>query len=142
MTTITALPTPPSRDDPANFKTRADAFLTALPTFATQTNAVASEVNANALSADADAATATTKAAEALASAAAAAASTGVSIWVSGTTYAIGDQRFSPVNFVTYRRKTAGAGTTDPSIDTANWVAVIPPAVGSILYTAAVAGIF
>lgn len=46
MTTITSLPTPPSRQDTTNFNDRADAFLGALPTFATETNAVASEVNA------------------------------------------------------------------------------------------------
>lgn len=45
MTTITALPTPPTRQDPINFADRADAFLGALPTFATETNAVASEIN-------------------------------------------------------------------------------------------------
>jgi len=45
MTTITALPTPPTRQDPSNFADRADEFLSALPTFATETNAVASEVN-------------------------------------------------------------------------------------------------
>jgi len=45
MTTITALPTPPTRQDPINFADRADAFLAALPTFATETNTVASEVN-------------------------------------------------------------------------------------------------
>lgn len=44
---ITALPTPPSRNDPSNFATRADAFLGALPTFATEANALASEVNAD-----------------------------------------------------------------------------------------------
>lgn len=42
---ITALPTPPSRDDPANFSTRADAFLGALPTFATEANALQTDVN-------------------------------------------------------------------------------------------------
>ncbi len=46
MTTISALPAVPNRADPANFATRADALLTALPTFVTQTNTVASEVNA------------------------------------------------------------------------------------------------
>ena len=45
MTTITALPTPPTRDDPINFADRADTFLAALPTFATETNTVASEIN-------------------------------------------------------------------------------------------------
>ncbi len=43
--TIDALPTPPTRSDPTNFSTRADAFMTALPTFATQANATASDVN-------------------------------------------------------------------------------------------------
>lgn len=78
MTTITALPTPPSRDDPANFSARADAFFSALPDFVTESNALASELNASAAAADSDAATATTKAAEAAASAAAASASAGV----------------------------------------------------------------
>ena len=42
-------------------------------------------------------------------------------VWVSGTTYAAGNVRYSPVDFYVYRRKTAGAGTTDPSLDTTNW---------------------
>lgn len=41
--------------------------------------------------------------------------------WISGTTYAIGDVTWSPADFQAYRRKTAGAGTTDPSADTTNW---------------------
>lgn len=45
---ITALPTPPSRNDPTNFATRADAFLGALPNFATEANALASTVNSDA----------------------------------------------------------------------------------------------
>lgn len=59
MTTITALPTAPSRADPANFRTRADAFMAALPTFATETNTVAGEVNTNATNAATSASTAT-----------------------------------------------------------------------------------
>ena len=42
---ITPLPDPPARTDPANFATKADAFLGALPTFATEANALATEVN-------------------------------------------------------------------------------------------------
>lgn len=42
-------------------------------------------------------------------------------VWVTGTTYAVGDLRYSPVDFQTYRRKTAGAGAIDPSLDTTNW---------------------
>lgn len=41
--------------------------------------------------------------------------------WISGTTYAIGDVTWSPADFQAYRRKTAGAGTTDPSADVTNW---------------------
>jgi hypothetical protein len=49
--TITALPTPPSRQDPTNFAVRADAFLGALPAFGTQANALASTINTNATAA-------------------------------------------------------------------------------------------
>ena len=58
MTTITALPDAPSRADPANFSTKADAFVAALPTFGTQCNAVASEVNGYATNASISAAVA------------------------------------------------------------------------------------
>lgn len=55
---ITALPTPPSRTDAANFNVRAEAFLGALPTFVTQANALATETNGYAADAAASAATA------------------------------------------------------------------------------------
>lgn len=60
--TITALPTPPSRSDPANFAARGDALLGALPTFVTEANALASAVNADKVSADGSAANATAQA--------------------------------------------------------------------------------
>lgn len=108
MTTITSLPTPPSRQDTTNFNDRADAFLGALPTFATETNAVASEVNAAS--------------ANAVASSNAAIAATNITKWVSGTTYAQGAVVWSPINGLGYRRITAsGSGTTDPSLDTTNY---------------------
>lgn len=44
---ITALPSPPSTNDTANFATKADALLAALPTFVTETNAVAVAMNLN-----------------------------------------------------------------------------------------------
>lgn len=111
---ITPLPTPPSRDDPTNFATRADAFLGALPDFATEANALAVSVNADAVSADADATAAA-------ASAAAATAAANVTKWVSGTTYTEGAVVWSPTNYLTYRRKSTGGGTTDPSSDSTNW---------------------
>jgi len=42
---ISALPTPPSRNDASTFSSRADSFLGALPTFATEANALAVETN-------------------------------------------------------------------------------------------------
>lgn len=111
---ITPLPTPPSRNDPTNFSARGDAFLGALPDFATEANALAVDVNADAV-----AAAAAEVAATAAASAATAAAN--VTKWVSGTTYAEGVVVWSPITYLSYRRKTAGAGTTDPSADSTNW---------------------
>ncbi len=52
---ITALPTPPSRSDPANFATRGDAFMSALPTFGTEANALQADVNAKQIAAAASA---------------------------------------------------------------------------------------
>lgn len=46
--TITTLPTPPTRSDPTNFASRADAFLAALPTFGDEANALAAAMNLNA----------------------------------------------------------------------------------------------
>ena len=127
-TPIAALPTPPSRDDSANFATRGDAFLGALPTFRTETNAVATNVYNNAVEADADAVAAAASALAAAnsasaanASAQAAAIATNISGWVSGTSYTVGQAVYSPITFLTYRRITNGAGTTDPSADATNW---------------------
>jgi hypothetical protein len=44
-----------------------------------------------------------------------------VTKWVSGTTYTEGSVVWSPVSYLSYRRKTTGGGTTDPSLDGTNW---------------------
>lgn len=126
--TITALPTPPSRANPTTFSSDADAFLGALPDFATEANALADDVSAKQTTASSAATTATTqagiataKAAEAEASANTAANTAGASAWVSGNTYSTGDCVYSALDFQTYRRKTNGSGTTDPSLDSTNW---------------------
>ena len=111
---ITPLPTPPSRDDPTNFATRADAFLGALPTFATEANAQAVTVNSDAVSSAASAVTASSAAAGATAAA-------NVTKWISGTTYTEGVVVWSPITYLSYRRKITGGGTTDPSSDSTNW---------------------
>lgn len=53
--TITALPTPPQTTDPANFDSRADAWVSALQTWTTQANALTSNVNERASQASASA---------------------------------------------------------------------------------------
>lgn len=111
---INSLPTPPTRSDPVNFNSRADAFLAALPAFAAEANVLQSDVNAKQIAA-------ATSATNALASENAAAANSSATIWVSDTTYDIGNVRFSPTTYLSYRRKTAGDGTTDPSADNTNW---------------------
>lgn len=132
--TIAALPTPPGpTDDVATFNARAFALLGALPTFVTETNAAAVDVDAAAAAAAASEAAAELAevAAEAardtaIANANAAAASAGASAWVSGTTYALGDRVWSPINQRLYSRSVAGGGTTDPSADAANWTPIWP----------------
>jgi hypothetical protein len=64
---------------------------------------------------------ASSSATQAAASAAQAALSANVSLWVSGTTYAVGDNVFSPIDFQTYRSKSAFTSSTDPSADSTNW---------------------
>lgn len=107
-------------------KTELDALMAAM------------DVDAAAAAAAAIAALAsqTAAAASAVAAAASAASASAVAAaWVSGTTYAIGNVVYSPINFGTYRRTTAGAGTTDPSLDTTNWrAAIFVNTAGSTLY--------
>ena len=111
---VTALPTPPSRSDPVNFPTRADNFLGALPTFALELNEVQSAVSNSESSASLSASLAN-------AAANAAVLASGAVAWVSGTSYTIGQQVWSPTTFQNFRRRTNGAGTTDPSSDATNW---------------------
>lgn len=109
--TIPTLPPYPSRGSaPDTFSLQADAFVAAMPAWGVAVQAVGDQ-------AATDAATASDAASLAVGAAAGVAAS----VWVSGTTYAIGDARYSPADLQTYRRRTPGAGTIDPSLDTTNW---------------------
>ena len=78
----------------------------------TDWNAASAAADSSEAGAAASAAAALASELAAGASASAAAAGAGAAIWVSGTTYAIGDVRWSPVTRYVYRRITAGAGTT------------------------------
>lgn len=125
--TITALPTPPSRQDPDTFADRSDAFLGALPTFQSELNTLGTYVETEAAQVATDASTASTAATNAAASATAAAnsaASAGAVLWVSGTSYSIGYVVYSPIDFQNYRAITNHTNTVDPSEDTTNWVAL------------------
>ena len=97
--------------------------------FIAQGSATAAQVSKNAAlvsegAAAGSANAATTKAAEAAASAQSANGAAGAAKWVSGTTYAEGDVRWSPISYLSYRRKVAGAGTTDPASDPTNWAQI------------------
>ena len=106
------------------------ASASAASALASKTAAAGSEVNAatsatnsavSAASASGFANAASTSANAAAASANAIGVTANVAAWVSGTSYPAGTVVYSPSTFVTYRRKTTGAGTTDPSLDTTNW---------------------
>jgi hypothetical protein len=119
---ITPLPAAPeTTDTPQQFNSKAFAFVQALDGFVTEANAQATTINSNATNSTTSANTATTKASEASASANAAAVTADVTLWVSGTTYSIGDNVFSPITLETYRSKSAFTSTTDPSADDTNW---------------------
>jgi hypothetical protein len=137
---ITALP---SLDRTSStFRTDTDTFFgTQLPVFSTQAEAARVEINANQVLVANN--TATAVAAQVSSSSNAVTAVTAASAiqWASGTTYAVGDCRWSPTDMRVYRRKTAGAGTTDPNADPTNWGLVNPEPpvviVSTTSYTAA-----
>ena len=120
-TAISALPTPPSTSSPSDFDAKADAFLGALPGLQAQINAISTVNYGNATDAYNSANTAAAQAAAASTASTNAISAVGAPAWVSGTTYAIGAAVWSPTNYNIYRRLTAGAGSTDPSLDPTNW---------------------
>lgn len=127
--TITALPTPPSRQDPSTFEEKADAFLGALPQFGEEANDLAAGLNniesnsaASAAAAKASEDKAKLSELNSLANAQNAAASNNAPKWVSGTTYTAGQIAWSPLNGRIYKRLNTGAGTIDPLNDAVNWV--------------------
>jgi len=128
---ISNLPSPPSRQDPANFADEADAFLGALPTFQTEVNASGTYIDGKAAEVDVDAAAAATSASNAATSATnasaaqtAAEAAANATLWVSGTAYVTGNVVYSPSTFFTYRSKVNQTSTTDPASDPTNWTLI------------------
>lgn len=147
--TIVIVPPYPQRNSP-NFAAEADSWNSQLPTWTDQVNATAVDVTSKASTATTQAEIATTQAGlattqvslattqanNAAISAEAASITANVSKWTSGTTYTEGQNVWSPITYYTYRRKTNGAGTTDPSLDTTNWGAIYIPSPMVLISTA------
>lgn len=120
-------PTLPTRENPANFPARADAFLAWVASFYTFVVSALANVFNNAteafnaaVAAAASAASAFASAAAAASSATAAASSAGAALWSSGT-YAGGAAARSPTTLRVYINRTTGSRTTDPALDPDNW---------------------
>lgn len=121
---LTDIPPFPALSDRAagTYNSKAFNFATHMAdNFNGEMTAVAENVRNNALETESKAAAATSAAQLATAAATDAIALVGVNVWVSGTTYAKNVAVISQVNFQTYRRRVAGAGTTDPANDPTNW---------------------
>lgn len=131
--TMTGAPISPDRSDRATFSGRATAYADFQKnTFIPEVQAAidnaftnATSAHESAVAADASEAAALVSQIASAANASNAAASAGASAWVSGTTYAIGNKRWSLINGRVYVRRTVGAGTTDPANDPTNWYDVI-----------------
>ncbi len=100
---IALLPPAPSPTRPETFEDEGDALLSALPPFVVELNAAIEVINAGSAQAEA------------------ALAAVNCPVWISGTAYSAGQCVYSPITHYSYRRKIAGAGTTDPSSDAPNW---------------------
>jgi hypothetical protein len=104
--------------------------------------AIATNLYNNAVDAFNNATAAAASAIIAAAASTAAINAAGAVQWVSATTYTLGFVVWSPINFQTYRRAVAGAGTTDPSADPVNWTPLGASSPGGTLYLAANFGAF
>jgi hypothetical protein len=119
---VDVLPEAPSSQNPIPFAGIMDTFLAALGPFRAGMIAQAANCYSNAMDGYNNAQLALSSAISAAASAAAASATAGVTKWISGSSYIEGDDvTWSPINYLSYRRKTTGAGTLDPSADATNW---------------------
>ena len=103
-----------------------------------ETNAETAETNAETAETAAVAAKdlAAQQATLAEAAAAAADATANAELWVSAGSYTAGQNRYSPINYLTYRAITTHSGvSTDPSLDATNWVAVFGASLSSNTFT-------
>ena len=125
-TTLTDPGLSPDRSDRATFTARAiarDEFIknTSTP----ELRLALANVYGNAVEAAASAITAATQAAAAIAAASSASSTSNITAWSAATAYTVGQSVYSPVNFLSYRRRVAGTTSTDPSLDPANWALLL-----------------
>ena len=121
---MTDIPAFPALSDRAagTYNSKAFAFASHMADkFNDEVGAVAWSARKNALEAESRASAATSAAQQAVSAAADAVALVDANPWISGTTYAKNIAVISQLNFQTYRRRVAGAGTTDPRDDSTNW---------------------
>lgn len=112
---ISPLPTPPSREDPTNFATRADAFLGALPTFQSEANALQTDVNSKQTTASTAATTATTQAGIATTQAGIATTQAGISTTQAGI--ATSSASSASASWDLFDDRMLGAKASDPTVD-------------------------
>lgn len=123
--TIRTLSLIPLRSQPSTFSANMEDLLSNLPGWTSEVNALGEDVTAKQITASDAATTALT-----------AIAGVNATKWVSGTTYALDASVWSPLNYQPYRRKVAGAGTTDPSNDATNWAPLSVPSQPRMYYSA------
>ena len=126
--TFSDVPPAPARQSGGDYAARADAFFAWMAVFAAELAAAITWIKAqvdsvtSAVTATAESASAASGSAERAEASATAAASI-AEAWISGGDYAAGETAYSEITLQTYRAKTDHTGlTTDPSLDTANWV--------------------
>ena len=112
---ISPLPTPPSREDPSNFATRADAFLGALPTFQSEANALQTDVNTRQTTASTAATTATTQAGIATTQAVIATTQAGIATTQAGISTSSASS--ASASWDLFDDRMLGAKASDPTLD-------------------------
>jgi hypothetical protein len=112
---ISPLPTPPSRNDPTNFATRADAFLGALPTFQSEANALQTDVNTKQTTASTAATTATTQAGIATTQAGIATTQAGIATTQAGISTSSASS--ASASWDLFDDRMLGAKASDPIVD-------------------------
>lgn len=125
---MTDIPTFPALSDRASGDYNGMAFKFARhmsDNFVQEIVPVAASVVSNAVEAQGSARLAESAASTASEAATIASAIVGVTSWASGATYALNQAAISKINNQTYRRRVAGAGTTDPANDPTNWAMLI-----------------